>query len=306
MNLFKRNKIEMLFKKAVEEYKKCRYELAIKRYEEILELDDTLPDIYAGISVCYFELKKIPEAIHFIDIAIDLSPEGDVNFIYNKMLYLIHSEEDLKEEAVHYSKQLCELEPGNIEYIAIHANILFELKLYPEALRYYEKYHHLSDDKSQSYLLLSYCYSKMNRVRDSIKMLELSLIENPRNAMALNNMGYSRLKIKEYEKAIIDFEQAIKIKPDFAFPYNNKGFALLQLGKTTEALEFIEESIKLDSENSYAYKNLALYYLEINEKKSAIAALEIARTFGFKELYGDEVDGLLKKLKAEDEDADQA
>jgi tetratricopeptide (TPR) repeat protein len=45
--------------------------------------------------------------------------------------------------------------------------------------------------------------------------------------MAYYNMGGAYNKLKEYQKAIDAYKEAIKIKPDFHMAYYNIGFLIL-------------------------------------------------------------------------------
>lgn len=81
--------------------------------------------------------------------------------------------------------------------------------------------------------------------------------------------------------------------PNEPYPYNNRGFAKIKLKMFEEARRDIRKSLSIDSTNSFAYKNLGLLFIELKQKDSACFNLQTAKTKGFKENYGNEVDSLI-------------
>ena len=89
--------------------------------------------------------------------------------------------------------------------------------------------------------------------------------QEPDNAHALNNIGFTKIKLEKYDEAIIDFSYQIKTKGDFAYPYNNRGFCYLKNGELAKAIADIDRSLEIDPENAFAHKNKFIeeFYLTI-------------------------------------------
>ncbi|KJV71993.1 TPR repeat-containing protein 08 [Orientia tsutsugamushi] len=66
--------------------------------------------------------------------------------------------------------------------------------------------------------------------------------------------GNSFLKLRKYQKAIKNYDVAIKCNPDCIEAYINKGAALNELGRQQEAMESCNMAIKYDSDNVCAYQ----------------------------------------------------
>jgi len=294
MNLFQRTRIKYLSKKAMRYYENREFEKAIEIYKEIRRIDYRLAWAISGIATCKYELHEYEEAIQFVNMAIEIDPE-ELDYQYNKVIFLSVSKK-LK-EALSVSDQMIEKEPMNPFFLLQNGELLYVNKFYKRAIVIFEKYLSLTGNRQHSYAYISDCYSKLNNTEKCIHYNGLILVEDPTNVMALNNIGYNRMKLGKYKESIIDFDRAMELDKKFAYPYNNKGFACLKLGRLEEAHKLIKRSLELDSKNSYAYKNLGLYYIEIGYKQEAIKNLEIAQKLGFKELYGNEVNELLEKLK---------
>ena len=52
---------------------------------------------------------------------------------------------------------------------------------------------------------------------------------------AYTNRGIAYAQKSEYEKAITDFTEAIRLKPNSALAYNNRGNAYQKIGEKTKA-----------------------------------------------------------------------
>ena len=92
------------------------------------------------------------------------------------------------------------------------------------------------------------------------------------------NQGNDLLASKKYERAIIGFDKAIKIKSNYADAWFGRGFALSELGKYQEALESYNKTLefKPDRDEAWFGKGDALYELGRYEEvvKSYDKALE--------------------------------
>ncbi|WP_020571524.1 DUF2610 domain-containing protein [Neolewinella persica] len=112
------------------------------------------------------------------------------------------------------------------------------------------------------------------------------------------NLGYAKLKLGEFEEAILILSASIRISKH-PYAYNNRGFCRLKLGDFPGALEDIQKSIELDENNSYAHKNLGKYYMAINNREQALKKLIDAKKMGYAKQYGKEVDQLIDQIVIE-------
>ncbi len=68
----------------------------------------------------------------------------------------------------------------------------------------------------------------------------------PKNALALNNRGYTYYTKKNFDQAIADLDRAIAAKPDYALAYNNRGDVYYDRKESDRALADYSQAIALE------------------------------------------------------------
>ncbi|MDF5737313.1 MULTISPECIES: serine/threonine-protein kinase [unclassified Nostoc] len=93
---------------------------------------------------------------------------------------------------------------------------------------------------------------------------------DPQNALAYNKRGDAYYRLGDYEQAQADSSQAILLNPQDANAYFDRGFAFSELGKYKEAIADYTQAIKLNSKNAYAYYGRGLALAQLKDNKAAI------------------------------------
>jgi tetratricopeptide (TPR) repeat protein len=70
---------------------------------------------------------------------------------------------------------------------------------------------------------------------------------------AYNKRGIDNAKSGEYQQAIEDFNQTIRLDSNNAKAYYNRGLVYAHLGKSQQALKDLNQAIRLDPNNATAY-----------------------------------------------------
>jgi len=104
----------------------------------------------------------------------------------------------------------------------------------------------------------------------SLDCLNRAIELRPRYAEAYNNRAYTYVSLKQFDKALDDCNKAIELKPDFAAPYNNRGNLYNQLGNTEKALEDLDRAIRLKPDYYEAYNNRGLAYARAGRYQDAL------------------------------------
>ena len=64
----------------------------------------------------------------------------------------------------------------------------------------------------------------------------------------------------EYDQAIADFTEAIRLEPDFALAYHDRGVAHACKGEHDQAIADYTEALRLQPDNAKTYHNRGLAY----------------------------------------------
>jgi tetratricopeptide (TPR) repeat protein len=76
---------------------------------------------------------------------------------------------------------------------------------------------------------------------------------DPNYAYAYNNRGYAWNGKKEYDRAIADYDQAIRLDPKYAKAYSNRGYAWSSKQEYDRAIADFSQAIRLDANLADAY-----------------------------------------------------
>jgi type IV pilus assembly protein PilF len=129
----------------------------------------------------------------------------------------------------------------------------------------------LKPDYSDAYNYLGFVYFGRGQVDEAIKYyhkaLENELYMNPQDAHM--NLGLAYLSRKEYRKAMLHLEEAIRLVPDFTAAYNNLGKAYEGLGQYDKARFNYEKAVKFNPQYADAYLNLGRLLYRSGERKRA-------------------------------------
>ena len=88
-------------------------------------------------------------------------------------------------------------------------------------------------------------------------------------AVAHNNRGNAHIKKGNYDSAIQDFEESLKINPSYAKALNNRGAAYQKKGEYDRSIADFDQAIKLDPSYASALANRAESYLYKSEYERA-------------------------------------
>jgi tetratricopeptide (TPR) repeat protein len=96
--------------------------------------------------------------------------------------------------------------------------------------------------------------------------------ESERNlAMAFNNRGTAYSEKEDFDRAIADYNEAIRLNVNYANAFNNRGVAHKAKGSLDRALADYGEAIRLDPKHARAFNNRGLAYFDIKNYERAIA-----------------------------------
>ncbi len=79
---------------------------------------------------------------------------------------------------------------------------------------------------------------------------------------AFNSRGNVHLNNRNYDRAVDDYNETIRLDPKYAIGFHNRGLAYLRKGRLDSAIKDLDEAIRLNPRYVNAFVNRALAYQE--------------------------------------------
>jgi len=122
----------------------------------------------------------------------------------------------------------------------------------------------LKDEKlsALAFLGLGAALCRQGKYNEAITILTecTNYLEGEALARTHFNRGVAYRGLKDYKKAIEDYDKAIEINPQYAKAYNNRGVAYGKLKEYKKAIEDFDKAIKINPQYAAAYNNLGKAY----------------------------------------------
>ena len=123
-------------------------------------------------------------------------------------------------------------------------------------------------------------YDSLGKRAESIERMKKVIAVNPRDAQALNFIGYTYAEMGiNLEEALTYLKKAVEIRPNDGFILDSLGWLYFKMKNYDEAVRCLEEAVALVPEDSTIAEHLGDVYLARREHKKALAtyrkALEI-------------------------------
>jgi tetratricopeptide (TPR) repeat protein len=103
-----------------------------------------------------------------------------------------------------------------------------------------------------------------------------TLTKNPGSWLAYNNLGVALLQKGHPDEALVQYQNALKIRSDYEPAHNNRGVIFLQKGELDKALAEFQTSLKIEPGDCMARYNLGLVLFQKGEPDQAIIQYQAA------------------------------
>lgn len=127
-------------------------------------------------------------------------------------------------------------------------------------------------------LLAFYSLRAINRSndwKDNLTLWSKTVATNPGNSRAHDNLGFAYDLEKNEEKALKEFELAVKLQPNNFRALGNLGITYARFERYNESIAALEKSVKIKRYHK-TYDKLGLVYAELNEEDKAIESFKDA------------------------------
>ncbi len=164
-----------------------------------------------------------------------------------------------------------------IDFYPILGNLLNGERRFAEALAILEDGYKKYPERSDFLFLKAISLEKMGSIDDCIKTLKQLIKINPKNAAALNYIGYiyaeKGINLLEAEQYIL---RALEIKPDDGYYMDSLGWVYYQKGEYEKALEVLKKANELAGNEAVILEHIADTLLELDRSDEALKYLEKA------------------------------
>lgn len=132
-----------------------------------------------------------------------------------------------------------------------------------------EKAIELNPEQAKAYYYLGNIYMDFRQFDNAIIFYNNSIKANPNLAYPYNGRGNVYYRLKQYDKALEAYNKAIETDPKDSHPYNGLGNVYRTLKQNNKAIEYYNKAINIDPEKEYAYYNRALLFYNNKQYKQA-------------------------------------
>jgi tetratricopeptide (TPR) repeat protein len=285
---------QISFNQAQEKYEGKKYSDAVSILDKLILKNDKDTQSYFLRARCSFELKRVQNAYNDFTKYIEFDPSNALAYLYRgKILEGTDQYFDAINDynaAIKYGKDTV-LTSGYFHRGSCYLSVNNKKQAYNDLLVSYQR------NPTDKYIRLNYgtVLCQLDSVEHGIGIFKQLLMEDKNDYIACQNIGYFSMNKEEYDTALVYFNRTLEINPKMGLTYNNRGFLKYKMGNNQEALKDVNTSLKLDKTNSFAYKNRALISIAEGKTEEACDDLIKARSLGFADKYGNEVNQLIQQ-----------
>ncbi|HEY5521621.1 MAG TPA: tetratricopeptide repeat protein [Desulfuromonadaceae bacterium] len=255
-----------------------QFDEAIAVFGDMLEKDSSAHNIrlYRGIAYeekgeldkAYSEFRKIPH-------------DSAQYFEAVSHIALILKEQGKTDAAIAILKEAIDANHGNLE-LYLNLSTLYESIDKPQAgLDFLLENEQPFQKEPRLHFRIGVLLDKLGKRTESIKRMKQVLLLDPKDAQALNYLGYSYAEMGiRLEEALKYIKQAIEIRPRDAFILDSLGWTYFKLKRYDDAVKALEDAISLVDDDSTIVEHLGDVYAARRSIKKALKqyqrALELA------------------------------
>ena len=195
-----------------------KYQESIEIYKSIIELDETIYQLYADIGDNLVKLENVDDAIVFYEKCLQINPNYATCHLSLGNAYFKLGN---KEQALKYYNNSLEIDPNNSVTLSSIAAAYLEIKEPLKAIKYLKKSIELDPQNGNAYLNLGIILQSQNLYEKAMKMFDQAIslykesnYRNESSASSYRNKALAYVGLDQYEKMRDNFLEALKYNKD--------------------------------------------------------------------------------------------
>jgi tetratricopeptide (TPR) repeat protein len=284
------------------------YDMALKSFEKVIELDSNRHDAYYGLGMVLTKMRRFEDAMPHLEKAVALNPD------YTDAYFHIGSaHQDLKnfDKAAQAYEKFLESKPENAWETYLRLGICQkeleqfesaiasfqealkekpqEVKIFPELAKAFEKskqygnaeaaYKKLAelmpeDKRGYYYRDILMMYDKARMFDKAIEIAKQITEMDPNNHENFYNLGYMSMNAKKFNEAIEAFNKALAINPTYDYAIFNIGVCYSRMNKHKSSIDAFKRLVKIIPDNADAWFFIGVGYMQLKDFNSALEPLK--------------------------------
>lgn len=278
------NNIDSLLSKGVVLFKQKRFKKSIEVFDKILEHDSNNFSAQYNKSTALYELKEWDNALTSFNNALKINSSSKYekkiygfieNIYFNKGLINMNNKE--YQEAIDNFHNVLKINPENSETLELNAQTQFFNGELEESLSCIEKYFKINKQLNEKLLALKgIVLSEKRNFDDAIMIFDEYLNSYPKEIFVLKNKAYCLRQLKKQKECLKIYDKILKIDKYNESALYWKGVALMMLKRFDEALNIFNKFLKINSTCDKAFFNKGSVLYCLGKKDKALLCVKEA------------------------------
>jgi tetratricopeptide (TPR) repeat protein len=240
-----------------------KYNDAATYHSQAIEINPENTDAYCGLGAANAQQNKNEQALEDFNRGLRVSQNSPC--LHAGLGFLL-TQMNRPEEAEDHLRKALKLMPENPQSYALLANLLAGKGDYTEAMSLLESAVKLAPGDYRVHLAVADVLYQSGKIKEAEQELRDSLRFEPKNPLALNNLGYFLIdQDRDVNEAVEMIEEAVAADPQNAAYLDSYGWAQFKLGKLDVAEKYLLSSLKIKPEEPIVLEHLGDVYMKQNK-----------------------------------------